>query len=100
VPGVFWGNAGQMEDRPRLAISWNGLPQYAARLIRAAIERWGAPVDVIGSRPTVPVAGMEEALGQTMKIGQPDGVIWASTLPTSSSSPAGAIPRGTRSGAR
>ncbi|GAC1577329.1 MAG: hypothetical protein NVS3B5_09390 [Sphingomicrobium sp.] len=48
----------------RVAFSWNGLPQYAARLIRAAIERIGHDCAVIGSRPSVPVEGMEEVLGQ------------------------------------
>ena len=47
-----------------VAFSWNGLPQYAARLIRAAIEQLGHECIVIGSRPTVPVEGMERALGQ------------------------------------
>lgn len=48
---------------PRIAISWNGLPQYAARQIRAAIEQLGESCIVVGSKPTVPVAGMEAALG-------------------------------------
>lgn len=49
--------------RPRIAFSWNGLPQYAARLIRAAIDRLGYPCPVLGSRAEVPVRGVEEALG-------------------------------------
>jgi len=48
----------------RVAIAWNGLPFYAARLIRAGIEQVEVPVDVIGSRPSVPIEGMEEELGQ------------------------------------
>lgn len=48
----------------RVAFSWNGLPQYAARLIRAAIDAVGEDCVVVGSRPLVPVEGMEEALGQ------------------------------------
>jgi glycosyltransferase involved in cell wall biosynthesis len=48
---------------PRIAISWNGLPQYAARQIRSAIDQIGEPCIVVGSKPTVPVAGMEAALG-------------------------------------
>ena len=47
-----------------IAFSWNGLPQYAARLIRAAIDRLGEPCVVVGSRPSVPVEGMERVLGQ------------------------------------
>lgn len=49
---------------PRVALSWNGLPQFAARLFRATIARLGEPCAVVGSPPEVPVAGMEEALGQ------------------------------------
>jgi len=48
----------------RIAIAWNALPFYAARLIRAGIEQVEVPVDVIGSRPSVPIEGMEEELGQ------------------------------------
>lgn len=46
-----------------IAFSWNGLPQYAARLLAAAGREFGRPFPVIGSRPAVPVAGIEEALG-------------------------------------
>ena len=49
-------------SQPRIAISWNGLPQYAARQIRAAIDQIGEPCIVVGSKPEVPVAGMEAAL--------------------------------------
>lgn len=48
----------------RVAVAWNGLPFYAARLIRAGIERVDVPVDAIGSKPSVPIEGMEEELGQ------------------------------------
>jgi len=46
----------------RIAFSWNGLPQYAARLIRGAVDRLGEDCDVIGSRPSVPIEGMEGVL--------------------------------------
>lgn len=49
---------------PKIAIAWNGLPFYAARLIRAGIEQIGEPIIVIGTEPSVPILGMEEALGQ------------------------------------
>jgi glycosyltransferase involved in cell wall biosynthesis len=45
------------------AFSWNGLPQYAARLLAAVRQERGQPFPVIGSRPAVPVGGIEEALG-------------------------------------
>ena len=62
----------------QVAFSWNGLPQYAARLLAAAIAGLGRPCPVVGSRPTVPVRGIEEALGQPVhwvNAGQP--VSWA-----------------------
>ena len=46
------------------AFSWQGLPQYAARQLRPAIAQQGQPGAVIGTRPAVPIQGMEEALGQ------------------------------------
>ena len=46
----------------RIAFSWNGLPQYAARLIGKAAQRLGEDCAVIGSRPDVPVEGMERVL--------------------------------------
>lgn len=51
----------------QVAFSWNGLPQYAARLIAAAIRARGSTCSVVGSRPTVPVRGVEEALGQPVR---------------------------------
>lgn len=47
----------------RIAFLWRHLPDYAARLIRAAIAR-GHQVDVIATRPYVPIEGMERSLGQ------------------------------------
>lgn len=55
----------QTRDKsPKIALPWNGMPQYAARLIRAAIDRLGEDCIVVSSKPGVPVNGMEEALGQ------------------------------------
>jgi len=47
-----------------IAFSWQGLPQYAARQLRVAIGQLGQSCAVVGTRPSVPVHGMEEALGQ------------------------------------
>ncbi|AAU92792.1 glycosyltransferase [Methylococcus capsulatus] len=49
-----------------LAFAWPGLPDYAARCIRATIDRCGVPVSVIGTRPGVPIEGMEASLGQAI----------------------------------
>jgi hypothetical protein len=55
-----------MIHEAKIAIAWNGLPFYGARIIRAGIEKLGEPVYVIGSKPTVPIEGMEQALGQSI----------------------------------
>lgn len=47
----------------RVAFSWHGLPQYAARQLAAAIRNIGFPCSVIGSKPLVPVEGVDEILG-------------------------------------
>jgi glycosyltransferase involved in cell wall biosynthesis len=48
----------------RIAFSWNSLPQYAARLLRGALDEIGGECLIIGSRPTVPMEGIERALRQ------------------------------------
>lgn len=64
---------------PRVAISWNGLPQYAAREIRVAIDRIGRDCIVVGSKPAVPVEGMERVLGCPVHWVDADrAVTWAS----------------------
>ncbi len=54
-------NKGQ-KSMPSIAFSWNGLPQYAARQVRYALDSLGEDCAVIGSKPVVPVKGMEQAL--------------------------------------
>ncbi len=46
----------------RIAFSWRGLPFYAACLLSRAIQTLGEDCDVIGTPPSVPVKGMEQAL--------------------------------------
>ncbi len=48
----------------RIAFAWPGLPDYAARCIRTVINHGAFPVDVIATRPSVPIEGMERSLGQ------------------------------------
>ena len=47
-----------------VAFSWNGLPQYAARLLAAAFAENGQGSPVVGSRAQVPIQGVEAALGR------------------------------------
>jgi glycosyltransferase involved in cell wall biosynthesis len=47
-----------------IVFSWSGFPDYAARCIRAVIDRHPEEVSVIGTRPDVPIEGMERSLGQ------------------------------------
>lgn len=51
---------------PLIAFAWSGLPQYAARCIGAVIKRYPGKVAVIGTRPNVPIEGMEASLGQSV----------------------------------
>lgn len=44
--------------------SWWGLPDYAARCIRASIDRLPGNVAVVGTRSRMPIRGMEDSLGQ------------------------------------
>lgn len=47
-----------------IAFAWPGLPDYAARCIRAVIDRQETAVTVVATRPNVPIKGMEQSLGQ------------------------------------
>lgn len=47
-----------------IAFAWSGLPDYAARCIRAVLDHACNPVTVIATPPNVPIEGMESSLGQ------------------------------------
>ena len=60
------------------AFSWQGLPQFAARQLRPAIAQLGQACPVIGTRPEVPIQGMEAALGQPIHwVAAAQSVRWA-----------------------
>lgn len=61
------GTKAQTGPSSRVAVAWNELPFYAARLIREGIERVDVPAAVLGSRPSVPIKGVEEALGHPIR---------------------------------
>jgi len=48
----------------RIAFVWPELPHYGARLIRAAIELLNVPANVVSTRSSQPIAGVEEILGR------------------------------------
>lgn len=48
----------------RIAVLWSGLPDYATRCIRALIEDLDGEVEVVATRPAVPIEGMERSLGK------------------------------------
>lgn len=48
----------------KVCFAWSGLPDYAARCIRAVINTNMYQITVIATRPDVPIAGMERSLGQ------------------------------------
>lgn len=47
-----------------MAVTCVGLPDYMARCIRALIEDGDGPVEVVATRPSVPIEGMERSLGK------------------------------------
>lgn len=54
----------QIREAPYIIFAWSGLPDYAARCIRAVIDRHPGRVAVVGTQPNVPIKGMEQSLGQ------------------------------------
>jgi glycosyltransferase involved in cell wall biosynthesis len=60
-----------------LAVAWSGLPWYAARLIKAGIERVGRDVHVLGTTPEMPMYGVEELLGRRISwLEKPHSYSW------------------------
>lgn len=52
---------------PSIVVGWNGLPAYGARLIQAGRDHLGVQFPVLGTKPDVPIDGMEEILGDGLK---------------------------------
>ena len=48
----------------KIVFSWNELPAYGARLIKAGIDNSNYTIDVIATIPTIPIKGMDEIIGQ------------------------------------
>jgi glycosyltransferase involved in cell wall biosynthesis len=64
----------------RIAFAWPELPHYGARLLRAGIAALGVPADVLSTRSQLPIAGVDEVLGQPVRWIEPAGATtsWAS----------------------
>lgn len=60
-----------MKSLKRIAILWPEVPQYAARLMRAAMNAFDVAIDVISTRSSLPIAGIEEILHAPVKWIQP-----------------------------
>ena len=56
----------RVNSKPKIVISWHGLPFYAARLIRAGIQSLDEPVAVIATFPRQNRDDLEEELGQSV----------------------------------
>ena len=56
-----------MPKSRKLVVGWHGLPAYAARLIRRGQINCAFDFQVLGTRPDVPIKGMESILGKTLK---------------------------------
>ncbi len=52
--------------KPKIAISWSGLPSYGARSVREAVKVFGEGLVVVATRPSVPVEGVEELAGTSV----------------------------------
>lgn len=50
-----------------IVVAWNGLPAYAAHLIREGQVLYGHDFPVLGTRPDVPIEGMESILKDSLK---------------------------------
>ena len=50
-----------------ICFAWSGFPQYAARCIRAFVKSTQERVVVLGTHPSVPIAGMEALCGCEVK---------------------------------
>lgn len=48
----------------KIAFTWNELPAYGARLLRSGIQELNEPVEIVATKPIVPIKGMDEILGQ------------------------------------
>ena len=53
-----------VNNKIKIAFSWNELPVYGARLLRAGIQELGLPVEIVATRPTIPILGMDEIVNQ------------------------------------
>lgn len=58
--------------KKNLVVAWNGLPAYAAHLIREGQVQFGFDFPVLGTRPDVPIKGMESILGGSLQWIEPD----------------------------
>lgn len=58
--------------KKNLVVAWNGLPAYAAHLIREGQILHGSVFPVLGTQPDVPIEGMDSILGSSLKWIEPD----------------------------
>jgi glycosyltransferase involved in cell wall biosynthesis len=68
-----------INDVTSIAVTCVGMADYMARCIRRLIEDFDGHVEVVATRPNVPIEGMEQSLGQPVHWidGQQEGVSWA-----------------------
>ena len=56
--------SGLSKTKKKIVVAWDGLPNYAARLIQTARLEINDLFPVIGTFPDVPTKGMEHILGE------------------------------------
>jgi glycosyltransferase involved in cell wall biosynthesis len=63
-----------------VAVAWSGLPPYAIRLLRVAVEK-GEIQAVLGTQPVVPFEGIDEIAGKRIEWIEKDAVLtWSDLL--------------------
>jgi len=58
----------------KVIFSWNELPAYGARLIKAGLDNSNLSIEIIATKPTIPIKGMDEILGQRINWIEKDNI--------------------------
>lgn len=53
-----------MKNKIKVAISWSGIPVYAARLLHEAVKKSNFPIVILGVNPQMPIEETESIIGQ------------------------------------
>lgn len=57
-------NSTDRKEKIKVAISWSGIPAYAARLLHEAVKKSNFPIVILGVNPQMPIKETESIIGQ------------------------------------